>query len=154
MIVGSVVGVVGGLALLALVAWFLYRRHRRRAAAGRELLPETYTHDARTAQSSASLRKGEALQPSSTQEGGPFNSHGTSFADSNSLFDAPIGGRREVTGSEIVDFLPPQYREDWQLESGSPQTAGTAASGGQWDPASSLRDASSLAGGRAHTLKA
>lgn len=112
-IVGVVVGVVGGLLLLALAFW-LWRRHRRQQQEKAEqLAAEPYIVDKTDM---ASTPEGRPLnETSSSQAPNDRASISSSSDDGSSEGEVRHArGIEEDNGSEIVEFLPPQYFDAWQ----------------------------------------
>lgn len=114
-IVGVVVGVVGGLALLALGLWlWRFKKHQHKEYR-HPLLPNPYHPDAVHSEllksAELELRRSGSAAPSTRD----------SLPDSSSGHHVPLGrlGRNE-SGLEVVEFLPPQYQDNWQLPPAPP----------------------------------
>lgn len=116
LIVGLVVGLVAGLTLFALGIWWFLRKRSRRQQEVDALAPDPYPvgrHD------TARFRKGDLPEDSIPAPASPVHS---AVGDSDDSLDEPVGRLgQDETGSELVEFLPPQYRDDWQAEPAAPQ---------------------------------
>lgn len=117
-IVGVVVGVGGGLIVLALALYFFRYKHNKREEARRALLPEPYDSDA----VSWELLKAAppVLRRSERSESAP-SSEPVSRQDSGDDHDEQTGQLEhdelghEEPGSEDAELLPPIYRDHWQM---------------------------------------
>lgn len=144
-IVGVVVGVVGGALLLALAFW-MWRRHRRRRQ--QRLAPEPFTAEKAGDLEHDSI-KGSLQVVVADEASDRLHSSGDEFA----VADAGHPTRRieEDTGSEIVEFLPPQYFDP--LEQAEPPALSPESPDFSASPDGRGR-ASSGAGGQEPALKA
>lgn len=122
LIAGVVVGAVAAMALLVLGVWLLRRRRRRCDERDRVQSPDPYPITAGT--SAAVFRKGDVVLQTPQDNAAPEGMPQQALDDWNSD-DYPPAGQLEHDddGSEVVEFLPPQYRETWQLSPASSPAA-------------------------------
>lgn len=112
-IVGVVVGVVAGLVLLGLGLWWYLRRRRRSQRQLEVMAPEPYTVDG--GQRVTTVYKPDLAEASPSRTPS-VHTRQSSLSDTDSNVDGAIGRIDHADdGTEIVEFLPPQYQEDWQV---------------------------------------
>lgn len=136
-IVGVVVGVVGGLALLGLALWLFCRRRKRRE---RHLLPDPYSNGAAREHQT----KAEFVQAAPAEEPRiPSSSSG------DPQLDHTVGPRRDSARRIVqeedaeagVEYLPPRYREIWSRpEPDQPASADSNDSPDISSPATASKD--------------
>lgn len=125
-IVGTVVGVIGGLAVLGLLCWLWWRRSQRRAQREASLLPSSYTLG--PGSGVEELPKGGLGEPSNDGRHSPdtpttsvAQPHQGTSPSGQAAAEGHLPQRRilqEEDAEDVVEILPPRYRQRDYAEPG------------------------------------
>lgn len=118
-IVGTVVGVIGGLAALGLLCWLWWRRSQRQAQREASLQPRSYTLG--PSSGVEELPKGGLGEPSNDGQHSPDTPpisvaqlHQGTSASGQAAAEGHLPQRRilqEEDAEDVVEILPPRYRQ-------------------------------------------